>query len=167
MGAAHGLGDGMTLSLRTSAISAGPKLSRKRKSRFAAGHPQWNVSSRRWKRACRKPACRYRRRQPWNVQPYATSSEPVRNAPRLCAVSTEVVEADSASNAIDDCVLVACDFWTHIDCFAWYTGSILPCVIPRVISAYATRRGASDALTPSGADNVDARPHLDGEGAPR
>jgi hypothetical protein len=32
--------------------------------------------------------------------------EPVRNALRLCAVSTKVVEADSASNAIVDCVRV-------------------------------------------------------------
>src|SRR4029077_19255746 len=61
------------------------------------------------------------RRQRWNVQPYATSSEPLRNAQRLCAVSTEVVEADSASNAIDDCALAACDFRTHIDFFARYT----------------------------------------------
>jgi hypothetical protein len=36
-----------------------------------------------------------------------------------------------------------------------------------VISAYATRRGAYDALAPSGADNVDGRPHLDGEGPQR
>jgi hypothetical protein len=36
-----------------------------------------------------------------------------------------------------------------------------------VISAYATRRVASDALAPSGADTVDGRPRLDGEGLPR
>jgi hypothetical protein len=34
---------------------------------------------------------------------------------RLCAVSTEYIEADSARNAIDDCALVACDFRAHID----------------------------------------------------
>jgi len=115
-------------------------------------------------------------------------SEPVRNAQRLCAVSTEVVEADSASNAVDDCVLVARDFRTHIDFFAWYTSSILPLRGRRLkarggagdvvrhstiqsrfsvaSSAYATRRAASDGLAPSGADNVDGRPHLDGEGPP-
>ena len=55
-----------------------------------------------------------------------TQAKSVRNAQCLCAVSTEVVEADSASNAIDDCVLAACDFRTHIDFFARYTSSILP-----------------------------------------
>jgi hypothetical protein len=54
MVARHGQGDGMILFLRTSAISAGPKLSPKRKFRSAAVRLQWSASSRPWKGVCRQ-----------------------------------------------------------------------------------------------------------------